>query len=55
MEHPLQQADQISGAAERLNFDTPVAGDDQVIIIMTIFEWNLDFLLILATDVGFWK
>ena len=40
---------------ERLSFDTPVAGDVQFIMIMTIFEWNLDFLLILATDVGFWK
>ena len=29
--------------------------DVQFIMIMTIFEWNLDFLLILATDDGFWK
>ena len=29
--------------------------DVQFIMIMTIFEGNLDFLLILATDVGFWK
>ena len=30
--------DPVSGAAERLSFDTPVAGDVQFIMIMTIFE-----------------
>ena len=29
--------------------------DVKFIMIMTIFEWNLDFLLILATDVWFLK
>ena len=47
--------DQISGAAERLSFDYRGQMDVQFIMIITIFEGNLDFLLILATDVGFWK
>ena len=33
-----QGADQISGAAGRLSFDTPVTGDVQDIMIMTNFE-----------------
>ena len=44
-----------AGAAERLSFDYRVVMDVQFIMIMTIFEENLDFLIILATDVGFWK
>jgi len=43
----------VSGAAERLGFDHRGQMDVHLIMIITIFEGNLDFLLILATDVGF--
>ena len=48
-------ADQISGAAERLSFDAPVAGDVQFIMIMTIFEWKSGMRLTFDPEVGFEK
>ena len=36
-------------------FGTPVAGDVQPMMIMTIFEWKAVIRLIFDSDIGFWK